>query len=45
MHKHCRPERIEELVDDLAVLREDVEARRHPQDTGHPVLSVIRGKT
>lgn len=44
MQKHCRPERIEELVDDMAVLCEDVEARRHPEDAGHPVLSVIRGQ-
>jgi hypothetical protein len=43
MHTHCRPERVEDLLEDLTVLCEDVQAGRQPEDLGHPVLSVIQG--
>lgn len=43
MQQHCRQERLEDLADDLAVLCQDVEAARQPEDSGHPVLGVIRG--
>jgi hypothetical protein len=43
MHRHCRPERVEDLLEDLTVLCEDVQAGRKPEDLGHPVLSVIQG--
>jgi hypothetical protein len=41
--RHCRPERADDLLEDAARLVDDVLARRHPEDSGGPVLSVIRG--
>jgi len=41
MRRHCRPERVEDLLDDLVVLCEDVADRRRPEDRG---LSLVRGK-
>jgi hypothetical protein len=40
---HCRPERVEDLLEDLVMLCQDVQDRRHPEDSGRPVLAVIRG--
>ena len=40
MRKHCRSERVEDLLEDLALLCEDVEARRHPE-TADPWLSLV----
>jgi hypothetical protein len=31
MRRHCRSERVEDLLEDLTMLCEDVEARRHPE--------------
>jgi hypothetical protein len=31
---HCRPERVEDLIDDLLFLCEDVQAKRYPDDRG-----------
>jgi hypothetical protein len=42
MRDYCRAERVEDLLDDLVVLCEDVQAGRQPEGSG-PVLSVIRG--
>ena len=39
MRGHCRSERVEDLVEDLTLLCEDVEARRHPE-TADPYLSL-----
>jgi hypothetical protein len=41
MRRHCRPERVEDLLDDLAVLCEDVIDGRQPGDRG-PWLRVMR---
>ena len=43
MLRHCRPERVEDLLEDLVMLCEDVHAGRQPEDSGRPVLAVIRG--
>jgi len=40
--KHCRPERVEELIEDLTLMCEEVEAGCRPEDAGR-VLSVIQG--
>jgi hypothetical protein len=40
MRRHCRWERVEDLLEDLALLCEDVEARRHP-DAVDPYLSLV----
>jgi hypothetical protein len=40
MRRHCRRERVEDLLEDLALLCEDVEARRHP-DTADSYLSLV----
>jgi hypothetical protein len=40
MQRHCRPERVEDLLDDLVVLCDDVATGRHPQASG---LSLVRG--
>lgn len=40
--RHCRPERVEELLDDLQVLCEEVLAGRGPGDRGRPSLAVAR---
>lgn len=40
---HCRPERVDDLLEDLTLLCEDVVARRNPEDSGRPVLALIRG--
>lgn len=40
MIRHCRPERVQDLVEDLAVQCEDVVASRRPEDRG-PLLSVV----
>jgi hypothetical protein len=42
MTQHCRPERVEDLIEDAALLAEDVIAGQHPE-SGRPVLAVIRG--
>jgi hypothetical protein len=41
MYCHCRPERVEDLLDDLVVLSEDVADRRRPENRG---LSLARGQ-
>lgn len=48
MRRHCRPERVEDLLGDLAYMCEDVEDGCRPQDPGRqrnrrPVFAVIRG--
>jgi hypothetical protein len=40
LRQHCRAERVEDLIDDLGMLVEDVQAARVAPGT---VLSVIRG--
>jgi hypothetical protein len=40
MRQHCRAERVEDLIEDLGMLVEDVQAARVAPGT---VLSVIRG--
>jgi hypothetical protein len=40
LRQHCRAERVEDLIDDLKVLVEDVQAARVAPGTS---LSVIRG--
>jgi hypothetical protein len=42
MREHCRVERVEDLLDDLLMLCEDIQAA--PEAPG-PVLSVVRGTT
>ena len=42
MREHCRAERVEDLLDDLTVLCEDVQAERLPEDSG-TILRVVRG--
>jgi hypothetical protein len=42
MRSHCRPERVDDLVDDLLILCDDVQARRRPQDAGRPTLAPDR---
>ena len=42
MLRHCRPERVEDLLEDLTLLCEDVVARRQPEGSGRPVLAPIR---
>jgi hypothetical protein len=34
IHRHCRPERVEELLEDLALVCADALAGRHPEDSG-----------
>lgn len=41
--RHCRPERVEDLLDDLVVLCEDVINGRKPEDSG-PWLKLARGQ-
>ena len=33
---YCRPERVEDLIDDLLMLCEDVQAGRRQEDAGRP---------
>lgn len=40
--RHCRPERVEDLLDDLQMLCEDVLTGRRPRDPRRPSLAVIR---
>jgi hypothetical protein len=40
LRKHCRAERVDDLIDDLAILVEDIEAARAPAGTA---LSIIHG--
>jgi hypothetical protein len=40
MHEHCRPERVADLIDDLVMLCEDVQAARQP---ARPVLPATQG--
>jgi hypothetical protein len=40
MRRHCRRERVEDLLEDLALLCEDVQARRHP-DHADSYLSLV----
>jgi len=40
LRRHCRAERVEDLIDDLEMLVEDIQAAR--VEPG-PALSVIRG--
>jgi hypothetical protein len=42
MRTHCRPERVDDLVDDLLMLCEDVQARRWPEDPGRSSLTLNR---
>ena len=44
LQAHCRPERVEDLLDDLVVLCEDVHDRRRPEDKGHARLAAVRGE-
>jgi hypothetical protein len=41
--RHCRPERVEDLLDDLVVLCQDVINGREPEDRG-PWLRLARGQ-
>ena len=41
MRRHCRPERVEDLLDDLVVLCEDVADRRRPEDRGRARLAAV----
>jgi hypothetical protein len=41
LRKHCRPERVEDLLEDLAVLAEDVADRRRPEDKGRARLAAV----
>jgi hypothetical protein len=43
MRRHCRPERVEDLLDDLVVLCEDVIDERQPGDRA-PWLRIMRGQ-
>jgi hypothetical protein len=43
MVRCCRPERVEELLEDLTLLCEEVQAGRRPEDPGRPALAVIKG--
>lgn len=43
MVRHCRRERVEDLLEDLTLLCEDVQARRQPDDSYRPLLTVMRG--
>lgn len=45
LREHCRPERVTDLLEDLELLVEDVEAGRRPGDRGRPALSVVRRPT
>ena len=40
LRQHCRAERVDDLIDDLVMLVEDIEAARAPAGV---VLSIIRG--
>jgi hypothetical protein len=42
IRSHCRPERVEDLIEDLLMLCEDVQARRRPKDSGRPTLALDR---
>jgi hypothetical protein len=42
MQAHCRAERVDDLIEDLTLLCQDVQAGWQPEGSG-PVLSVIRG--
>jgi hypothetical protein len=42
MREHCRPERVEDLVEDLLMLCEDVQASRWPGSPGRTSLAVDR---
>jgi hypothetical protein len=41
--RHCRAERVEDLLDDLVVLAEDVIDGRRPEDR-RPRLRAVRGQ-
>jgi hypothetical protein len=41
IRRHCRPERVEDLLDDLVVLCEDVIDGRKPEDKGRPRLTAV----
>jgi hypothetical protein len=41
MRGHCRPERVEDLLDDLVVLCEDVATGRRPEDKGRARLAAV----
>lgn len=38
---HCRPERVEDLLDDLVLLCEDVVGGRRPEDRGRARLAAV----
>ncbi len=40
MRKHCRPERVEDLLEDLELICEDVQAARYAAESGR--LRVIK---
>ena len=42
MHTHCRAERVEDLVEDLLMLCEDVQASRWPENPGRTSLALDR---
>jgi hypothetical protein len=42
MRTNCRPERVDDLVDDLLMLCEDVQARRWPEEPGRSSLTLNR---
>jgi hypothetical protein len=45
LHEHCRPERLADLIEDLELLVEDVEAGRRPEDRGRAPLSLVQQPT
>jgi hypothetical protein len=42
LRKHCRTERVADLIEDLELLCQDVETGRRPEDPGRPSLSLVR---
>jgi hypothetical protein len=43
MWRHCRPERVQDLIEDIELLCEDVLGRRKPEDK-RPRLRAVRGQ-
>lgn len=41
MQAHCRAERVQDLLENLTLMCEEVEAGRRPEDRG-PVLSLVQ---
>jgi hypothetical protein len=42
LRRHCRTERVADLIEDLELLCQDVETGRRPDDQGRPPLSLVR---